>query len=437
MVYILRERVPNVGGRMRIRSETARRARARSGHRTDLTILLLVLAVTLLVGPLLPAATAAPAAGASGPVVKVGMIAPITSPTAANPDQGEAFKAAVAAFNKRGGLGTGHSRMEAVVCDTKGDTNGEVDCARKMVDEGVVATINDLVYNNPSGVSDVLQNAGIPRVGSGTTGTETAASLTFPLSTGIVGAYQADAVGFKDRGKTKVVLVRTDAATGAGFKGFIGPPFKKAGVDVVGDVAIATGSTDYAPYVADIQRSNPDAVLLAIDDTAAAQLIAAMQQLDYKVLLGGHPGTFPLDVLRKFKGTTKGALLAESFPFPSQNNVKHFPGLAQFFADMKASKKAILDPKKIQPTSLYPWISTLGFVNATKSLDSFTKETVVEALKTVKDVDLMGLAPPWTPSTPGFSFFGSVSNHFVYISRFDGTKVVTETEPIDVSQYFK
>jgi len=365
------------------------------------------------------------------------MIAPITSPTAANPDQGEAFKAAVAAFNKRGGIGTNGNKMQAVVCDTKGDANGEVDCARRMVDEGVVATVNDLAYNNPSGVADVLQSAGIPRVGSGTTGTETPDSLTFPLSTGIVGAYQADAVGFEDRGKAKVVLVRTDAATGGGFKGFISPPFKAAGVDVVGDVAIATGSTDYAPYVAEIQSSNPDAVLLAIDDTSAAQLIAAMQQLDYKVLLGGHPGTFPLDVLRKFKDITNGALLAESFPYPSQNNVKNFPGLKQFFADMKASGKQILDPNKIQPTSLYPWISTLGFVNATKGLDTFTEESVVQALKTAKDVDLMGLAPPWTPSTPGFSFFGSVSNHFVYISRFDGKNVVTEKTPIDVSQYFK
>ena len=175
--------------------------------------------------------------------------------------------------------------------------------------------------------------------------------------------------------------MRTDAATGGGFKGFISPPFKAAGVDVVGDVAIATGSTDYAPYVADIQRSNPDAVLLAIDDTAAAQLIAAMQQLNYKVLLGGHPGTFTLESLRKFKDTTKGTLLAESFPYPSQSNVKNFPALKQFFADMKASGKSILDPKKLQPTSFYPWVSTLAFVNVLANVDSVTKESVIDALE--------------------------------------------------------
>ena len=338
----------NRGDTMQIRGKTAWR------------VAVVVVGAALLALPLQPAGATVHSAAAAGPVVKVGMIAPITSPTAANPDQGEAFKAAVAGFNKRGGLGTSGSRMQAVVCDTKGDANGEVDCARKMVDEGVAATINDLVYNNPSGVQEVLAQAGIPRIGLGSTGTESDTSLNYPLSTGIVGAYQGDAVGFEDRGKTKVVLVRTDAATGGGFKTFISPPFKAAGVDIVGDVAIATGSTDYAPYVADIQRSDPDAVLLAIDDTSAAQLIAAMQQLNYKVLLGGHPGTFTLETLRKFKDNTKGTLLAESFPYPSLNNVKNFPGLKQFFADMKASGKEILDPKKLQPTSFYPWVVHAG-----------------------------------------------------------------------------
>jgi branched-chain amino acid transport system substrate-binding protein len=371
----------------------------------------------------------------AAPVVKVGMLAPITSATAANPDQGEAFKAAVAAFNKRGGLGTNRTRMKAVVCDTKGDPNGEVDCARQLVDEGVVATINDLAYNNPSGVDSVLQAAGIPRVGVGSTGLEEN-NLSFPLSTGVVGAYMGDGVGFDERGKKKVVLVRTDAATGAGFKAFMAPPFKKAGVEIVGDVPIASGSTDYSSYVADIQRSDPDAVLLAIDDTAAAQLIAAMEQLDFHPLLGGHPGTFTLETLRKFRDQTKGTLLAEAFPYPSLNNVKQFPGLKQFFADMKASGQEILEPKKIQPTSFYPWVATLAFVNAMQAVDTVTKESVVQALETGQDIDLMGLAAPWTPSNPGFGIFASFSNPFVYISRFDGKNVVTEKQPIDVSEYF-
>ena len=408
-----------------------------AGRRRSLVAVLVLAGAIALLLPLTRAGASAPSGKSTAPVVKIGMLAPITSPTAANPDQGEAFKAAVAAFNKRGGLGKSGVKMEAVVCDTKGDANGEVGCARKLADEGVVATVNDLAYNNPAGVDEVLQNAGIPRIGLGSTGVGTT-SLSFPLSTGIVGAYMGDAVGFKNQGKSKVVLVRTDAATGAGFADFLRPSFKAAGVDIVGDVAIATGSTDYAPYVAQIQRSNPDAVLFAIDDTSAAQLIAAMQQLNYKPLLGGHPGTFTLETLQKFKDNTTGTLLAESFPYPSQSNVKSFPGLKQFFADMKASKKPILDPAKIQPTSLYPWVSTLAFVNAMQETDGpVTKDTVIQALKTGQNIDLMGLAEPWTPSAPGFSVFSGISNPYVYVSKFDGKNVVTEKKSVDVSQYFK
>ena len=340
---------------MRIRSQTTTR------------VLLVVAVATLLALPLQSAAASAPTASAAGPVVKVGMIAPITSPTAANPDQGEAFKAAVAAFNKRGGLGTNGAKMQADVCDTKGDANGEVDCARKMVDEGVVATVNDLAYNNPSGVDEVLAATPASRAsGSVRPAPSPTTSLTYPISTGIVGAYEADAVGFEDRrqdeGRARADRRRRPAAAS---RRFISPPFKAAGVDIVGDVAIATGSTDYAPYVADIQRSDPDAVLLAIDDTVSR----AAHRRDgssstTRCSLGGHPGTFTLETLRKFKDITKGTLLAESFPYPSQNNVKNFPGLKQFFADMKASGQD--DPRPEASSSRRRSTrgsSTLAFVN--------------------------------------------------------------------------
>ena len=66
----------------------------------------------------------------------------------------DALLASVAAFNKRGGVGTSGAKLEAVVCDSRSDANGEVDCARQMVDDGVVATLNDLTFNNPAGVNE-------------------------------------------------------------------------------------------------------------------------------------------------------------------------------------------------------------------------------------------------------------------------------------------
>src|SRR5262245_46423558 len=123
------------------------------GMRT-LRVVVLVALVGAIVLPL--NAVPASATSANGPVVKVGMVTALTGPIAANPAVKDALLASVAAFNKRGGVGTNHGRLEADICDTRGDANGEVDCARQMVDDGVVATLNDLTYNNPAGVVDIF-----------------------------------------------------------------------------------------------------------------------------------------------------------------------------------------------------------------------------------------------------------------------------------------
>jgi len=377
-------------------------------------------------------------AGTAAAPVKVGMIYAVTSPLGGNPAARDAFTAAIKAFNKRGGVGANGAKIKGIVCDTRGDANQEVACARRMVDEGVVATLNDLTFNNPAGVVDVLEAAGIARIGLGPTNVaEFGSNVSYPISAGVIAAYVGTAVGFAEDGNTKICLVRTDAPTGATFGAFLTPMFNAVGVDIICDVTVATGATDYTPYIAEAQRSNPDAILISHTDEVGTQLIAAMAQLNTELPMGGSPGTFDIDTLKKYKDITTGTVLSESFPYPSQNNVKNFPGLKQFFADMKASGKKTLQPREIGPTALSPWMAVLGFVNVTEGLDDFTKESVVQALETAIDVDLMGLTPAWTPSTPGFSVFESSSNHYVYVSRFKGTNVVTDKEPVDVTQYIQ
>jgi branched-chain amino acid transport system substrate-binding protein len=391
----------------------------------------LIVALALPLGALPASATSN-----SAPVVKVGMITALSGPIAGFPEEKDALLAAIAAFNKRGGAGTNHAKLQADICDTRGDANGETDCARQMVDDGVVATFNDLTYNNPAGVVAILEKAGIPRIGVGGTDiSEFTSSVSYPISAGVIAAYIGTAVGFKQDGAKKICLVRTDAPTGATFRGFLTPMFSAVGIDIICDVSVATGATDYAPYIAQLQQEKPDAVLISHSDSVTTQLIAAMQQLNAKLPLGGNPGSFKLDTLKKYSSLTKGTVLSESYPYPSTANEKAFPGLKQYFADMKASGKSSLSEKNLKAPDFGPWVATLAFVDVTKNVSDFTPASVVDALKTAKNVDLMGLTPPWTPSTPGFSVFKSSSNHFVYISRWNGKSVVTTKKPIDVTQY--
>ena len=66
----------------------------------------------------------------SAPPVKVGMIYAVTSQIGGNADARDAFQAAIKAFNKRGGAGASGAKIEGIICDTRGDPNQEVACAR-------------------------------------------------------------------------------------------------------------------------------------------------------------------------------------------------------------------------------------------------------------------------------------------------------------------
>ena len=263
----------------------------------------------------------------SAPPVKVGMIYAVTSQIGGNPDARDAFQAAIKAFNKRGGAGTSGAKIEGIICDTRGDPNQEVACAREMVDEGVVATLNDLTYNNPAGVVEVLEAAGIPRIGIGPTNiAEFTSDMSYPISAGVIAAYIGTAVGFEEDGNTEICLVRTDAATGATFRGFIAPMFSAVGVEIICDVVVATGATDYTPYIAEVQRSNPKAMLISHTDEVGTQLIAAMAQLNEKLPMGGNPGTFDIDTLRKYKEHHEGDGSLRVVPVPLSEQREELPG---------------------------------------------------------------------------------------------------------------
>ncbi len=112
------------------------------------------------------------------------------SPVLSLIDQVDAAEASVEAFNSRGGIG-GHC-MELTSCDTGLDPNGEVDCARQLVDDGMVATVHDTTAANPAGVIEATEPAGLPRIGISPGSEELSASNSFPIGAGGVGHHDHD-----------------------------------------------------------------------------------------------------------------------------------------------------------------------------------------------------------------------------------------------------
>ncbi|MSO79025.1 MAG: hypothetical protein EXQ79_05410, partial [Acidimicrobiia bacterium] len=244
--------------------------------------------------------------GKSGQVVKIGVISPIESPSVSDPLDGLTLEAAVDYFNKKGGAGANGVKLEAVVCDSGADANREVACARQMVDEGVVATVGDLTFINPSGVVEVLEAAGIPRIGlSAGDASQFGSSVSYPVSAGPVGEMVTAAVGFAKKGAKTVAVVSVETPTAGALMSLITGPFEKAGLEVVGRVPITDSATDYSPYVSEAQRLDADAVLIVTGEAQAAQFVAASEQLNAKYIIGGLTPSFSLDTLRGHTSLTK------------------------------------------------------------------------------------------------------------------------------------
>ena len=127
-------------------------------------------------------------------------------------DQVDALKASVTAFNKNY-KGVGGHCMNLTACDDKADPNTAADCARKLVDSKVVATLNDTTSFGSKDVSDILQAAGIPRVGVSPGTDELADANSYVIGAGGVGTTFMMAPPLLQTGHKKLYMIGVDAPT--------------------------------------------------------------------------------------------------------------------------------------------------------------------------------------------------------------------------------
>src|SRR5260370_23818426 len=174
---------------------------------------------------------AVPAAGAgrggtqsSGAKVKVGASVSATNPSGglALPQIKQALQASVTGFNKRGGANG--QQMDLDFCDSQGDVNKEAACARQLVSDGVVATLDDYTYNNPD-TPLILRQAGIPRIGVNIAANteEVSSPVSWPLNAGALAAYAAMGKALVKAGHTKFAEVIVQVPTASAVKGLLNP----------------------------------------------------------------------------------------------------------------------------------------------------------------------------------------------------------------------
>jgi ABC-type branched-subunit amino acid transport system substrate-binding protein len=373
-----------------------------------------------------------PAPDLTGEPVKVGQIVPIDVPSASLRDQALGLEAAVDAFNRRGGLDG--RPIELVQCDGGNDPNQEADCARQMVDEGVVATLADLAVANPDGVEETLGGAGIARIGvvQASLGEYSSRSV-FGFDAGGFGIIAAEFQALLAEGHTKISLVVSDVPAGAGLAPLLGPGIEAAGGTIVNNVPVPPGSADYSQFVAAAEANGATAVVVALSEQDASQLLDAASQLDTDLTIASTATSFSVDTLGELGEIGERLVYVSGLPAPTSS--EEFPGLELFLDDMAASDDEELELGQLKANPLRAWLSLHALVAVTEGVDTIDAASVLDAFTNAKDVDMLGLVPPWTPSTRQAGLFENISNPYMLRMSFDGERFVPDPEPFDVAAF--
>ena len=402
-------------------------------------LLAMVVVGALTLAALVPTSAGAAARQTSAPklsgTVKVGEIVPATNSAGgvSFPTVKKAMVASVKAFNTRGGLAG--KKIVLDLCDSKGDPNTETNCARQMVSDGVVATLDDWAVFNPAATEKILADAGIARIGINLVDlSEFSSPVSFPLTSDPLGGGTAESVGLVQAGRKKVAIVIVQTPSAPVIVSIIQPAVKAAGGEIVTTVQLPPGTTDYSQYVAAAKKDGAEGFVLGLDAPSTIQFMSAMQQLNDTTQLALPGKVLSLDDLKKYSSLTKKAVLADAFP-NATSSPKQFPFIKQYRKDMKAGG---LDLNKLDSEGVGAWGSLLGLVTIMKGATTVDAASTLAAVKKATDIDMQGLIPPWSPGAPPQSqLLPSVQNPIVYLQSFNGKAVATKTPGLNIFDALK
>lgn len=354
------------------------------------------------------------------PPYPIGIMTVFESPVLSLIDQVDAADAAVEAFNSRGGIG-GHC-MELTTCDTDLDPNGEIDCARQFVEDGLVATVHDTTAANPTGVIEATEPAGLPRIGISPGSEEMSASNSYPIGAGGVGTTMIMPAQLARAGHTKIAMIHVDTPLIQALRPVLGPMFEAYGAELTTMIPVPQGTTDYQQFILAAEDSGATGVILPLGEAEAVQVIRAAEQLGSDLEFATSLGTFGLAEAQDLGPFGEQVLFNSELP-PVTASTDTWPILGDVVADLSASGEPELQQDEIKSSSFRSWLAVYALDQVVEQFgtpDDVSREAITAAFESAGNVDMFGLIPPWTPrGGTGEGILGAVSNPWYYQVTFD------------------
>jgi ABC-type branched-subunit amino acid transport system substrate-binding protein len=403
-----------VGGTTRVRCNTRR-------HVTVAVVVAVALSA-LLSGTVASAAPAAVrAAKFTGDPIKIATMGEFDVPSAgtSNPEWPGAVQARAKAINKAGGLkdasGKTHE-LQVIVCNSALDPNKATQCANDAVAQKVVAVIGINSSEAPQ-MMPILNQANIPVIAPVVVDpSETTLKNSFPITAGVPGAFVAMPQILAKAGATKVSLIYPDIPGASTAKLFVSAGIKKAGVQDGGSVPVAADATDLTPSIAAATKEGTNGIAAFLLGDAQGTLLQQIKQQGVTAKLATASAFLTPSLLSTLGSTANGVLVVGS-TVPITTKTK---GGKMFQKDMNAFNK------KLAQTDLAAqnWLGAWVFERVANTLPDITPTAVLDAMGKIQGMDMGGLTPPLTTTTP----FNSPDNpaYNALLSRLYNSTVVFE-----------
>lgn len=436
------------------RSVPRTRARTRPGRRRALTVILLSILALLAAacgssgdtdtgtgsssdgGSAASSAEGSGAAAPSGDPIKVMTEAPIDTNFTPYPNIRDAAAYYAKWINAKGGI-KGRP-LEVIFCDDKNDPNEAGNCARKAVDEKVVANVGSFTIDVSRGIP-IYEEAKIAWFGAccPIQAQENTSPISFPM--GFVNGFPtAAAIRMIADGCKSIATTYGDLPVADVFnEAFVNGWKAAGGTGEVKMVKTPLAPGDYSAEIAKMTTPDIDCLFGNIGEANWPSVITALKAAGKSPRLYGPQGNLDQKVATDFPEETDGAIVLGVYPDMGDD----------VWADYRAAleENGVIDSKDIDWNSLGglgTWAAFVAFTQIAEGIDGdITNETFLDAASKASNVDTGGLVPALDFTTEwdgGGGQFPRIFNRNIYVSGIKDGKMIPlpDIEPIDVTDAF-
>ena len=335
--------------------------------------------------------------------------------------------------NDQGGIKDGNGKthmLEVTFCDDKYDANEAANCARKAVDQKLVANIGGFTLDASRAIPIYEENKvawfGVccPIVDQ-----ENKSKVSFPL--GFVGGFPtAAAIKMNKDGCKKVVDSYGDLPVADVFHGLFVNGWKSAGrTDEVKTIKLPLAPGDYSSQIAQVS-DDTDCFFGNIGEANWPSVLTAAKKLGKKPRWYGPQGNLDAKVAKDYPAETEGAVVMGVYPDIT----------AKVFDDYRAALDKYKASDKIDWNSLGglgTWTAYVAFADIVSHMTGeITAATFLDAAQKTTALDTKGILPK-IDLTKEFAGAGGnfprIFNRVIYTDVIKGGKLTPLEGTIDVT----